>query len=72
MVGIDRARAAKQHLRRDLDGRTGVQGIGLAHGADGYRLQVLVASEPDAQGVPDAVDGVEVRVRVVGAVHPQH
>lgn len=71
MVDIDRARTAKQHLRRDLDGRSGVRGIGLARGGDGYRLQVDVASRADADGLPDAVDGVAVRVRVVGAVQAQ-
>lgn len=71
MVDIDRARSAKQHLRRDLDGRSGVRGIGLARGEDGYRLQVSVASAADAAAVPAAVDGVAVRVRVVGAVHAQ-
>ena len=71
MVDIDRARSAKQHLRRDLDGRSGVRGIGLARGEGGYRLQVSVASAADAAAVPAAVDGVAVRVRVVGAVHAQ-
>ena len=71
VVDIDRARSAKQHLRRDLDGRSGVRGIGLARGEDGYRLQVSVASAADAAAVPAAVDGVAVRVRVVGAVHAQ-
>ncbi|VTR75688.1 hypothetical protein [Cellulomonas hominis] len=71
MADIDRARAAKQHLRRDLGGRDGVRGIGLARGDDGYRLQVSVASRADAAGLPAAVDGVAVRVRVVGAVEAQ-
>ena len=71
MVDIDRARTAKQHLRRDLDGRSGVRGIGLARGDDGYRLQVSVASPADADGLPAAVDGVAVHVRVVGAVQAQ-
>jgi hypothetical protein len=71
VVDIDRARTAKQHLRRDLDGRSGVRGVGLARGDDGYRLQVSVASRADADGLPAAVDGVAVRVRVVGAVEAQ-
>lgn len=71
VVDIDRARTAKQHLRRDLDGRPGVRGIGLSRGDDGYRLQVSVTSRADAASVPAAVDGVPVRVRVVGAVHAQ-
>jgi hypothetical protein len=71
VVDIDRARTAKQHLRRDLDGRSGVRGIGLARGDDGYRLQVSVASPADADGLPAAVDGVAVRVRVVGSVQAQ-
>jgi hypothetical protein len=71
MVDIERARAAKQHLRRDLDGRDGIRAIGLGRGEDGYRLQVGVASRADADGLPAEVDGVTVRVRVVGAVQAQ-
>jgi hypothetical protein len=71
MVDIERARAAKQHLRRDLDGRDGIRTIGLGRGEDGYRLQVGVASRADADGLPAEVDGVTVSVRVVGAVRAQ-
>ncbi|MCG7287635.1 hypothetical protein MHY85_16845 [Cellulomonas sp. ACRRI] len=70
VADIDRARTAKLRLRRELDGRPGVRGIGLARAEGGYRLRVSVATSADAAAVPAAVDGVAVQVRVVGAVHP--
>ncbi|WP_235523360.1 hypothetical protein [Cellulomonas sp. Root485] len=49
-----------------LKGRSDVRGIGIARAADGYQLQVNVAR--DHTDLPGAVDGVDVRVRVVGAI----
>ncbi|TKR23209.1 hypothetical protein FA014_12440 [Cellulomonas hominis] len=70
MADIDRARTAKLRLRRELDGRPGVRGIGLARAEDGYHLRVSVATSADAAALPATVDGVAVHVRVVGAVRP--
>ena len=66
MADLEQARAAKERLRTTLQGRSDVRGIGIARAADGYQLQVNVAR--DHTDLPGAVDGVDVRVRVVGAI----
>ena len=66
MADLEQARAAKERLRMTLKGRSDVRGIGIARAADGYQLQVNVAR--DHTVLPGAVDGVDVRVRVVGAI----
>ncbi|AEE44412.1 hypothetical protein [Cellulomonas fimi] len=67
MADLSQARAAKERLRADLAGRPEVRGIGIAPDGDGYQVQVNV-SRRTAATLPRAVDGVNVRVRVVGAV----
>ena len=67
MADLEQARAAKEHLRTTLKGRADVRGIGIARSADGYQLQVNMARDPGSE-LPGAVDGVDVRVRVVGAI----
>jgi hypothetical protein len=70
MADLEQARAAKERLRTTLQGRSDVRGIGIARAADGYQLQVNMSRDPgtDHTGLPGAVDGVDVRVRVVGAI----
>ena len=68
MADLEQARAAKERLRMTLKGRSDVRGIGIARGADGYQLQVNMSRDPGSD-LPGAVDGVDVRVRVVGAIH---
>lgn len=75
MVDLAQARAAKDHLRSALAAnrgpdRGGVRGIGLARTAEGYCVQVNVDHGPHAD-IPGTVDGVPVRVRVVGRVTPR-
>ena len=67
MADVEQARAAKERLRMTLKGRSDVRGIGIARGADGYQLQVNMSRDPGSD-LPGAVDGVDVRVRVVGAI----
>lgn len=68
MADLQHARDAKSHLRAALSGHRGVRAIGLAPTPAGYCLQVDVEHDGDGDGLPDAVDGVPVRVRVVGAI----
>ena len=68
MADLEQARAAKERLRTTLQGRSDVRGIGIARAADGYQLQVNMSRDPGSE-LPGAVDGVDVRVRVVGAIH---
>lgn len=67
MSDLRSAQAAKQHLRERLAGRADVRGVGITRRADGYALQVNVVS-PSGPAVPSTVDGVRVRVRVVGEI----
>jgi len=67
MADLEQARAAKVRLRRTLEGRSDVRGIGIARAADGYQLQVNMSRDPGSD-LPGAVDGVDVRVRVVGSI----
>jgi hypothetical protein len=67
---IEQARAAKGTLREAVAEVDGVHGVGLAQRGDAsdWVLQVNVESERARKDVPPAVDGVPVRVRVVGRV----
>ncbi|GIG28745.1 hypothetical protein [Cellulomonas marina] len=85
MAGIEEARVAKAQLASALAGRDDVRGIGIRRLAPGddYELQVNLSGERGAgaatgatdgvptDGVPAAVRGVGVHVRVVGALHAQ-
>lgn len=70
MVTRDEARSAKSALRETLQQVDGVCGVGLTQRGDGrdWVLQVNVQSVSARKDVPPDVDGVPVRVHVVGAV----
>lgn len=64
---LEQARAAKDVLAEQLREHPAVNGIGVAReGADAHVVRVNL-SEP-ADGVPEEVEGVPVRVRVVGRI----
>jgi hypothetical protein len=65
-ASLDQARAAKAVLAEQLSALTAVNGIGVGREAEGHVVRVNL-SEP-ADGVPDEVDGVPVRTRVVGPI----
>jgi hypothetical protein len=80
---LERARDAKTMLRDEIAGTDGVTGVGLTRsaaqparqhadavrqGGDDWVLRVNVTSRDVV--VPQSVDGVDVEVRVVGAVTP--
>lgn len=71
MADLPQARAAKEHLREHLRDRGGVVGVGIVRSADGYCITVNVAEEDAAGQVPTDVDGVEVRIAVVGEITAQ-
>jgi hypothetical protein len=71
MADLPQARAAKEHLREHLRDRDGVVGVGIARSAAGYCIRVNVANEDAAGQVPPDVDGVEVRIAVVGGITAQ-
>lgn len=67
MADLQQARAAKARLRTELARTRGLKGIGLTPDGAGYALQVNIDHTPDGE-IPASVDGVPVRVRVVGAL----
>jgi hypothetical protein len=68
VADIEQARAAKERLRATLQGRSDVRGIGIARTSGGYEIRVNV-SRDGRHDLPGMVDGVDVNVRVVGAIH---
>lgn len=83
MATLERARDAKMMLRDEIAGTDGVTGVGLTRVGraeaprpdgrvqqigDDWVLRVNVTSHDVV--VPQSVDGVDVEVRVVGAVTP--
>jgi hypothetical protein len=67
-ASIDAARAAKDKLGERLAGEALVNGVGLARSGEGWAVKVnLLRAAPDLD-LPAEVDGVEVRVEVVGEI----
>jgi hypothetical protein len=64
-LDLNAARAAKQKVSEQLSGNPLVRGIGITRVDHRYAVKVNVA-KADAVHVPDEVDGVPVRVVVVG------
>ena len=62
------ARAAKAHVRHLLAGDSRVNGVGITRAEDSYAVKVNVVSSQDVPDLPDAVDGVPVKVAVVGRI----
>ena len=71
MSDVQQARAAKDHLAAELRDRDGILGVGLMHIGPGFGVRVNVRNAETARQVPRAVDGVEVRIVVVGTTHAQ-
>lgn len=66
------ARAAKVQATSVLEAIPGVVGIGITRVGEGYGLKVnLQAALPPDVHVPDLIDGVPLRVEVVGVPKKQ-
>lgn len=64
---LDEARAAKPRAWTVFEGLAAVVGVGITKVGDGYGLKVnLRESPPAGTRLPAEVDGVPVRVEVVG------
>jgi hypothetical protein len=70
MADLEQARAVKARLRTELAGHHGVRGVGLVRVRHGYAVRVSLESTDDDDLPPD-VDGVPIRVAVVGAITPR-
>ncbi|MBI2431561.1 MAG: hypothetical protein HYV26_01675 [Candidatus Hydrogenedentes bacterium] len=66
---IDKARAAKPRVQDLLRGVPQLAGVGITRVEKGYGVKVNLSAEPAAGvQVPTEVDGVPVRVEVVGRI----
>ena len=72
---LDQARAAKSKALTLLQDDSAVVGVGIARRNGGYCVKVNVSHAPvAAETVPASIDGVPVRVEVVGVLRkrPAH
>lgn len=68
---LDQARAAKDRARAALR-HLPVVGVGVTRIGDGYGLKVNLTTAPPADAtVPAAIDGVPLRLEVVGTIQKQ-
>ncbi len=71
-AGLDEARAAKERAKSIFAGRALVVGIGVTRIGDGYGVKVnLGAPPPPDADLPEMIDGVPIRIEVVGTIHPR-
>lgn len=68
MASLAEARAAKVKVGELLGDHPDVQGVGIARANGSFGLKVNLSSPRHIRLVPDHVDGVPVRVEVVGNV----
>lgn len=62
------ARAAKSDVVRLLEGRTEVNGIGIAKLADGFAVKVNLSRPLLDRRLPRTVRGVPLKVEVIGRI----
>lgn len=69
---LDEARAAKPKARAAFGRHAPVVGVGITRIDGGYGVKVNLSSAP-ARGasLPDLIDGVPIRVEVVGTIEKQ-
>jgi hypothetical protein len=65
----DQARAAKLKLLGQIEGMPGLVGIGITKVDEDYAVMVNLRQEGSI-AVPVSIDGVPVRVEVVGDIRP--
>lgn len=66
---LDQARAAKSKAIALLRDASAVVGVGIARRNGGYCVKINVSHAPAAaETVPETIDGVPVRVEVVGVL----
>lgn len=69
---LDRARAAKAHAHTVFSKLGKVVGVGITTIGSEYGLKINLASQPPTSTeLPTEVDGVPVRVEVVGRIRKQ-
>lgn len=69
---LEEARAAKDRVRKLCARKADVAGVGITRVGDGFGVKVNLTTAP-AEGVelPKVVDGVPIKVEVVGPIRKQ-
>ena len=68
-TNLDRARAAKERAKAVFARKASVVGVGIIKLDGGYGVKVnLGAPPPPDADLPETIDGVPVRVEVVGTI----
>ena len=70
-ASISKARAARAKAAELLGDSKLVNGIGIAREAKGYAVKVNLVKVPRDGSLPAEIDGVPVRVEVVGRIKKQ-
>ena len=67
---LDRARAVKEQARLIFSQRATVAGVGITRIGDRYGMKVNLSAPPSPDAdLPATIDGVPIRVEVVGTIH---
>ena len=67
-TGLDEARAAKKRAKA-IFAKASVVGIGITRVGDGYGVKVNLDAPPaDGAELPETIDGVPIRIEVVGPI----
>jgi hypothetical protein len=70
--GLDQARAAKERAKAIFKGKASVVGIGIARIGDVYGVKVNLDTPPKSDAeFPETIDGVPIRIEVVGPIRPR-
>jgi hypothetical protein len=68
-TGLDEARTAKERAKAIFADKTSVVGVGITRVGDGYGVKVNLDAPPAADAnLPETIDGVTIRIDVVGSV----
>jgi hypothetical protein len=65
---LSQARAAKAKVAKLMKGSDAVNGVGIARQGAGYAVKLNLVRPTETGAVPSAVDGVPVKVEVVGEI----
>ncbi len=72
IIGLDEVRAAKERAKALFAGKPSVVGIGIIRVGDRYGVKFNLNAPPAADaGFPESIDGVPIRIEVVGPIRPQ-
>ena len=65
---LSQARAAKAKVAELMKGSDAVNGVGIARQGAGYAVKLNLARPAGTHALPSSVDGVPVKVEIVGAI----